>query len=91
MRRIRWTSTPITPELSPWPPKAATASRAEVAHLAVVALPDRSLDLAPQVVEVDALASLEAGLLEAALHRLRLDGAKEKAVEHQLEHPPVLL
>jgi hypothetical protein len=27
----------------------------QVAHLAVVALPDRSLDLAPQVVEVDAL------------------------------------
>ena len=63
----------------------------EVAHLAVVALPDRSLDLAPQVVEVDALAALEAGLLQAPLHRLRLDGAEEEAVEHQLEHAPVLL
>ena len=63
----------------------------EVAHLAVVALPDRSLDLAPEIVEVDALAPLEAGLLQATLHRLRLDGAKEEAVEHQLEHAPVLL
>src|SRR3954452_14437876 len=27
-RRIRWTSTPITPEPSPWRPKAAMASRA---------------------------------------------------------------
>ena len=37
VRRMRCTSTPITPELSPWPPNAATASRARSRHVAVAA------------------------------------------------------
>ena len=63
----------------------------EVAHVAVPPGPDRLLDLPLQVLEVDAVAALEALLLETLLDRLRLDRAEEEAVEHELEHAAVLL
>ncbi len=63
----------------------------EVAHLAVVAGRDRLADRLAQLVEVEALAALEALLGDPPLERLRLGGAEEVAVEEQLEHAPVLL
>ena len=88
---MRWTSTPITPEPSPWRPKAAIAEPGEVAHLAVVAGPQRLADALAQRVEVEPLAALEALLGQSPLDRLALDGAEEEAVEQHVEHVAVLL
>ena len=63
----------------------------EVAHLAVRAGADRLADALAQRVEVDALAALEALLVELLLHRLALDDPEEEAVEQHVEHVPVLL
>ena len=86
VRRMRCTSTPITPEPSPWRPKAAIASRARSRISPSEPGADRVADALAQRVEVESLAALEALLLEPALHRLALHGAEEEAVEHELEH-----
>ena len=79
LRRIRCTSTPITPEPSPWRPKAVDREPGEVAHLAVVALGDRLADRLAQLVEVEPVAALEALVLaDPALERLGLGGAEEE-------------
>ena len=72
----------------------------EVAHRRVVLLADRAQHLLAQVVEVDPLAAghalrlllaLGAGALAHALaQRLALGGAEEEALEHEVEHAPVL-
>ncbi len=67
----------------------------QVAQLAVAALlvAQRLADRLAQRVQVHPLGT-PGGLLalgDAALHRLALDGAEEEAVEHQLQHAPVLL
>ena len=53
-RRMRWTSTPITPEPSPRRPKAAIASWARSRICAVVAVGDRLADRIAQRLEVEA-------------------------------------
>ena len=60
VRRIRCTSTPTTPEPSPWRPKAAIASRARSRISSVVALEDRLAHLLAQLVDVEPLAALVA-------------------------------
>jgi hypothetical protein len=69
----------------------------EIAHRRLVALADGAQDLLAQVVEVDPLAVhrgpvllARAGLAHAAAQRLALGGAEEEALEHEVEHPPVL-
>ena len=93
-RRIRWTSTPSTPEPSPRP-KAAIASRARSRIAAVRAVAQRLRDLLAQRVEVDLaprspLAAGLAVLADLLARRLGLGGAEEEAVEHELEDAPVL-
>ena len=92
VRRMRCTSTPITPELSPWPPNAATASRARSPMSPSRPCADRILDLRaagrrgrcarrPRSASPSGPCSIAS----------RLDGVEEEAVEQQLEEAPVLL
>ena len=66
----------------------------EVAHGGVVAVADRLQELLAQVVELDPLAAGDAVLLIAladlVAQRLRLGGAEEEALEHEVEDAPVL-
>ena len=95
-RRIRWTSTPSTPEPSPRRPNAAIASRARSRERGVVAVADRLEDLLAQRVVVDPLAAGDpvalgrVALAHSRLERGALGGAEEVAVEHEVEHAPVL-
>ena len=52
-RRMRWTSTPMTPEPSPWRPNAAIASRARSRIARLVAVAQRRGDLLAQRLEVE--------------------------------------
>ena len=92
VRRMRCTSTPITPEPSPWRPKAAIASRAmsriSPSEPSRIALRD---PLAQRVELHPLLAAVGAGLGQAALDRLALDGAEEEAVEDLVEQVLVVL
>ena len=95
MRRIRCTSTPTTPEPSPWRPKAAIASRARSrispSLPAAIAwrICSRSSSMSSRSAPSCALAPL--ALADLALDRLRLGGAEEPALEEQLEDAAVLL
>ena len=92
MRRMRWTSTPTTPEPSPWRPKAAIASRAASRISPSLAVGDRLAYRLAQLVEREPVAAVVAALLsDPALQRFGFGGAKEVALEDQLEDPPVLL
>ena len=83
-------------------PEGGDREPGEVAHGRLVAVADRLDELLAQVVVVDLLAAgdavavlvLRAGpggpLAHAALHRGRLGGAEEEALEHEVEHAPVL-
>jgi len=89
VRRMRCTSTPITPEVSPWPPSARDGQAREVGHVAVAALPDRVLDHGLEILEVDSASTLEALFLEPLLDGLGLDRAEEEPVEDELEDPAI--
>ena len=93
VRRIRWTSTPITPGALALAAEGGDRQPRQVAHLVLVALDDRLADLLAQLVDVEPLAALVALALlaDALLDRLRLGGAEEPAVEEQLEEAAVLL
>ncbi len=67
----------------------------EVAHRRLVAVADRLQELLAQVVELDPVAAGDRGVLGVALahlvaQRLGLGGAEEEALEHEVEHAPVL-
>jgi hypothetical protein len=86
VRRIRCTSTPITPEPSPWRPERRDREPRHVAHLAVGALADRVRDALAQRVELHALLPPYASASEMpALDRLALDRAEEEALEDLVE------
>ena len=97
VRRMRWTSTPITPEPSPWRPKAAMARRArsriwpspESSDWSASRMAWRSSSRS--IRSPPSEAAWRVGLADALLHGLALGGAEEEAVEHQLQHAPVLL
>ena len=97
-RRMRCTSTPITPEPSPWRPKAAIASRARSRMAA--SSPWR---IAAAIRSRSWTRSISAGAVGRRLARRRAPSpalaprapprprrAEEEAVEDELEHAPVL-
>ncbi len=99
VRRMRCTSTPITPEPSPWRPKAAIASRARSrsspsepsSPCSAARIRSRSASRSSRSPGALALGLVAVDLLHAALRCLALHRAEEEAVEHQLEHAAVLL
>ena len=92
VRRMRCTSTPITPEPSPRAAEGGDRQPGQVAHLAVASLGDRLADRLAQLVEIEALAALVAATLaDAPVERLLLGRAEEEAIEEQLEDAAVLL
>ena len=95
-RRMRWTSTPITPEPSPWRPNAAIARRARSRMRALVAVAQRRGDLLAQrrrgSSSAPALVACLAGavLADALAHGRQLGGTEEEAVEDEVEDAAVL-
>ena len=92
-RRMRWTSTPMTPEPSPWRPKAAIASRAR--SRIWPSSPSRSA-AAICWRSVSRLSSAPAASIpppsrDALADGGELGGAEEEAVEDEVEDAPVLL
>ena len=93
-RRMRWTSTPSTPEPSPRRAKAAMASRARsrialsspsrIAWIACSRRLSRSI-CSPPVMPSDSPCSRT-----PCAHGLLLDGAEEEPLEHEVEHAPVV-
>ena len=93
VRRIRCTSTPTTPEPSPWRPKAAIASRARsrispsLPSMIAWRICSRSSSRSSR--SPPSWRSARSSM--PALDRLGLGGAEEVALEEQLEDAPVLL
>ena len=98
VRRMRWTSTPITPLPVPSRPKAAIASRArsrispsEPSRTALRICAPQAVQVEHVLVALVALVVGEAAVGQPALDGLALDRAEEVAVEEDVEHAPVLL
>ena len=93
---MRWTSTPMTPEPSPWRPNAAMASRARSRiapsspSRSAAAICSRSSSMSSSPASVAVVASPPPSSRTPCAHGGGLGGAEEEAVEDELEDAAVL-